>query len=136
MVIALTYVVGSVAILTLLTFVYVIEDIQGKRVFLTSLRLKLDGVAVFILTKLSAVISFFTNGFVRLLLHYGAHSVLKRILNFIRKLEKKVEDLVRQNKMVAKRIGSNKKRNHLDEIAEHKEETALSEKEKEERLSH
>jgi hypothetical protein len=46
-----------------------------------------------------------------------------------------VEELVRKNRRVAKTIRESKEKNHLDVIAEHKEEMMLSEKEREERLS-
>jgi hypothetical protein len=135
MIVALTYVGVSTIVLILLTIVYVIEDSKGHRVFLLSLRAKLDALFLFILRKLVAVRTFFTHGFMRILLHYGAHTILKRVLAALRRLEKRVEDLVRHNRKVAKDISAAKSKNHLDAIAEHKEETALSESQKEERLS-
>jgi hypothetical protein len=136
MVAALTYVGVSVAVLLFLTFVYVVEDIKGKRVFLTRTRSLFDVLLLGIIVKLSAVVSFFTHGFMRVLLHYGAHTVLKRVLAALRTLEKRVEDLVRHNRKVVKDISAAKTRTHLDAIAEHKEEVALSEKQKEQMRSH
>lgn len=136
MVVALTYVAFSLVALALLTFVYVVEDIKGKRVFLLSLRVKLDSLLLMLLRKFQQVAFSFTNGFMRLLLHYGAHSVLKRVLALIRKLEMKVEELVRHNRKVAKDISAVKVRNHLDAIADHKQEVALSETKKDEMRAH
>lgn len=136
MITALTYVAGSVIFLSLLTFVYVIEDIKGERVFLIGVRSGLDKLLAAIVAKILSITSFFGNSFVRLLLHYGVHSILKRILATLRRLEKKVEDLVRQNRQVAKGIQIAKTRTHLDAIAEHKEEVALTPKEKAKMLSH
>lgn len=136
MVAALTYVGVSVAVLLLLTLVYVVEDIKGRRVFLVRARTLFDSFLLVLRSKLASIIAFFTHGFMRVLLHYGAHTILKRILSTLRNLEKKVEDLVRQNKKVVKNISSTKTRTHLDAIAEHKEESALSDKEKEEMRSH
>jgi len=136
MIVALTYVAGSSIILILLTFIYVIEDFKGKRVFFVGFRAFLDKVLTACKVQLAKITSFFTNGFMRLLLHYGAHSLLKGVLAWLRALEKRVEDLVRQNRKIAKDIHAAKKRNHLDEIAEHKEETALSDTQREDRLSH
>ena len=136
MAVALTYVGFSLVALALLTFVYVVEDIKGKRVFLLSLRAKLDTLLSVLVTKFEQVAFSFTNGFMRLLLHYGAHSVLKRVLAVIRKLEMKVEELVRHNRKVAKDISAVKVRNHLDAIAEHKQEVALSETKKDEMRAH
>jgi hypothetical protein len=137
MVLALTYVAGSFITLLVLTFIYVVEDIRGKRVFLVSLRTKLDALLALALVKIEKFMYSFTNGFMRLMLHYGAHSILKRVLAVIRRLEAKVEDLVRRNRNIAKDIRSSlRPKNHLDEIAQHKEEVALSEKEKEALLTH
>ena len=136
MVAALTYVAVSVVILVVLTSIYVIEDIKDRRIFFLRFRAALDRLFVLLLAKLSEFISFFTHGFMRVLLHYGAHTILKRVLATLRTLEKRVEDLVRHNRKVAKDIHTAKNKTHLDEIAEHKEEVALSDSEKENMRSH
>ena len=136
MVAALTYVGVSMCVLAALTIVYVLEDIKGQRIFLQSARLWLDKALLALYARFSSIVSFFTHGFMRVLLHYGAHTILKRVLSALRKLEKRVEDLVRHNRKVVKDISAAKSRNHLDAIAEHKEEVALSEKEKKERRSY
>jgi len=136
MIAALIYVGCSVLFLTLLTLVYAIEDKKGQRIFLVGFRATLDKVFLFIKRKFSAVGTYFSNSLMRLLLHYGAHSILKRILNALRRLEARVEDLVRHNRKVARDIHAAKTRNHLDEIADHKEDVALSEKEKEKMRRH
>ena len=84
-----------------------------------------------LLNKVSKWLYGFANGFMRLLFHYGAHSILKRVLAGIRTLEARVENLVRANRKIAKDI-RNKTRTHLNDIADHKEEVALTDKEKEE----
>ena len=132
---ALTYVGCSITVLALLILLYTIEDIRGKRLFLDGFRQWLDRVCAFILSKLSQLLNFFGMKFVRLLIHYSLHGLLKRILGGLRKLEKKVEELVRKNRKIATEIQLSKTKNHLDAIAEHKEETALSEKQKEKLLS-
>ena len=137
MILALTYVACSFLTLMVLTFVYVVEDIKGKRIFLLSTRIKFDTVLALGLVKIEQFMYSFTNGFMRLMLHYGANSILKRVLAVIQKLEAKVEDLVRRNRSVAKSIRKSlRPKNHLDAIAEHKEEVALSEKEKKAMLTH
>ncbi len=128
---ALTYVGCSVTILVLLTFIYAVEDKKGHRVFLVRFRELLDKFLFAVKQKFSATGSYFNNSLMRLLLHYGAHSILKRVLNALRRLEERVENLVRHNRRVARDIHIAKTRNHLDEIADHKEEVALSEKQKE-----
>jgi hypothetical protein len=136
MIVALTYVAISFGVLLLLTFVYVVEDIKGERVFLVGVRDKLDILFVRILRKIELFMFSLSNGFVRLLLHYGAHSILKRILAFVRKLEMRIEELVRKNRRVAKSIGALRTSGHLGTLAEHKEEVSLTEKEKSDLLSH
>ena len=137
MVLALTYVACSFLTLMVLTFVYVVEDIKGKRIFLLATRTKFDVLLARGLVKIEQFMYSLTNGFMRLMLHYGAHSILKRVLAGIRKLEAKVEDLARRNRNIAKDIHKSlRPKNHLDAIAEYKEEVALSEKEKEALLTH
>ena len=135
MVLALAYVGGSIAVLLLLSLLYVIEDIKGTRIVLPRAREAFDRALLFMRQQLKASLLFFTHGFMRLLLHYGAHTVLKRLLSTLRSLEGRVEELVRKNRRVAKDIRASKEKNHLDAIAAHKEEVALSDKEREERLS-
>jgi hypothetical protein len=132
---ALTYVGVCLGVLIILTFVYVVEDIKGERVFLKGSRAWLDQIFEWILKRLAGVRTFFTHGFMRLLLHYSAHKVLKRLLTTLQRLEKKVEELVRRNRKVAKTI-KDAKENHLHAIAAHKEEVSLSEEQKEELRSH
>ena len=135
MIVALAYVGVSLAVLLLLTLLYVMEDIKGTRIVLPRLREAFDRALIFVQQKLRALLSFFTHGFMRLLLHYGAHTVLNRLLSALRTLEGRVEELVRKNRKLAKDIRTPKERNHLDAIAAHKEEVALSDEEREERLS-
>ncbi len=135
MIIALTYVGISVLVLLLLTVLYVVEDIQGKQVFLVQTRARFDMLLYMLLAKLQKWVSVFTTGFMRVLFHYGAHSILKRILSMLRRLEARVEHLVRQNRKVARDL-RNRARTHLDDIADHKAEVALSDKEKQKMLAH
>lgn len=132
---ALLYVGGSVVVLVLLTGIYTLEDIRNRRIVLVRLRESFDIILQRIAVKLGNGKSFFTHGFMRLMLHYGAHTILKRLLTTLRRMESRVEELVRKNRRVAKDIRAAKVKNHLDEIAQHKQEVALSEEEKEERLS-
>lgn len=135
MVLALTYVGISVATLLVLTFLYVLEDIHGGRVFLVRARTKLDELLVRMRITIETWFALFVAGFMRLLFHYGAHSILKRILATIQRLEGAVEELVRKNRKVARDIRTRTK-NHLDAIAQHKEDVALSPEEKEKMRSH
>jgi hypothetical protein len=132
MVVALTYVGVSITVLTVLTVVYVVEDVHGKRVFIPRVRETLDQGLYIVALKLRDISRFFTHGFVRLLLHYGAHTILKRILNTLRGWEHRVEELVRHNRKIAKDIRAQKGDPHLNAIAQHKQDVALTEIQKEE----
>ena len=94
MYVALTYVAVSIGALLFLTFIYVIEDVKGDRVFFLGLRNKLDRLLTSILNRIELFMLSLSTGIVRILLHYGAHSVLKQILAFIRSFEQRLEALV------------------------------------------
>lgn len=136
MVIALIYWVSSVVILVFLTAVYVVEDARGERIFLASAREQLDSLCRLVSLKVSYYSASFSHGFMRVLLHYSVHSVLSQILLTLQKLEKKLENLVRHNRKVAKDIHAIKTKGHLDAIARHQKETALSDTQKKEMRSH
>jgi hypothetical protein len=136
MYVALTYVAVSIGALLFLTFVYVVEDVKGDRVFFLGLRDKLDVLLTRVLKRIELFMLSLSTGFVRILLHYGAHSVLKRILAFIRSLEQRLEELVRKNRRIAKSLGAIRAKGHFGALADHKEEVALTEKEKTDLLSH
>jgi hypothetical protein len=112
MVAALTYVLVSIVVLIVLTFVYVIEDRKGERVFLLAYRQKLDEWISKAIALIERFMFSLSNGVVRLLLHYGAHSILKRVLAFIQNLEERVEDLVRKNRRIAKSISALRAKAH------------------------
>jgi hypothetical protein len=128
----------STGILLLLIFLYTAEDVRGRRILLSGVRSFFDRVLLGALAGLRRMVDAFNNSFMRLLLHYGVHSILKRILAALRHFEKRIEDLVRRNRTIARRIRASKEkgqRTHLDEIASHKEEVALTKEEREKRLN-
>ncbi len=129
MIVALTYVGGSFVTLVLLTVVYAIEDAKGRRIFLATVREKIDAFLISLSLQISSWFFSFGHGFMRLLFHYGAHSILKRVLTALQGLESHVEDLVRKNRKVARDI-RDRKRSHLTDIAAHKETVSLTTKQK------
>ncbi len=114
MFVAFTYVGVSLAILIVLTFVYVLEDIKGERIFFLKFRDILDEYLRKALAKIELFMFSLTNGVVRLLLHYGAHSILKRALASIRTLESRVEELLRKNRRIAKSISALRAKMHAE----------------------
>ena len=134
MIVALTYVGGSFITLILLTIVYAVEDAKGRRIFFATLREKIDRTLISLSHKISSWFFGFGHGFMRLLFHYGAHSILKRVLSALQGLEFRVEDLVRKNRKIARDI-RDKKQSHLTDVAIHKEAVSLSSQQKEEMKS-
>lgn len=105
------------------------ESAQNKRLVLSRLRSNLDTKIVFMQKRSNEWSGYFGTGSLRILLHYLAHQVLSVVLKIIKFSEKSLGKLRHRNKMVAKAV-KDRDRNHLDHIAEHKESTALSDKEK------
>jgi hypothetical protein len=134
---ALTYLGVSLGILLLLMVLYTIEDKKGGRIVLKGVRAALDALFLTILAWLTRLTKVFTHGFMRILLHYSLHRLLSRILHTLQVLEKKVENLVRHNRRVAKTIKEGtKEKTHLQAIAEHKEEVSLSDAQREHLKKH
>lgn len=133
---ALTYVGYSVGILLILTVLFIVEDRKGTKVVAVRVRNVLDAVLGKLAIKGSTHGYFFGKGFARLVFHYSMHGVLKRFLQFLKKWEQRVETMLHRNRTVAKQIQGEKQRTHLDEIADHKSETALTDSEKEQLRSH
>ena len=70
--------------------------------------------------------------FVRQFFHYSIHLILSGVLKITRYMERMLREIVRLNKKKAT-AGLEKKETHLDKIAAHKQESALSEPEKKKR---
>ncbi len=129
----LTYLGVSVAVLLALTALYFFEDVRGERIFLPRARNSFDAALQALGHRLGLSGIFFRDGFLRLIMHYSVHTVLATVLHFLRGLEQRIEHAVRRNRKAAKDIKVQKQnRTHLDEIAEHKTEVALSKKQKDE----
>jgi len=134
---ALIYLLCSVLAFVVIVGVFRLETARGgKRIVLVKLRTSLDAAVISVRSKISKVDTYLGRGFARLMLHYAAHGVLQRLLDFIGRTEQKVEHLLRRNKQVATDIRINKNKTHLDKIAEHKQEVALTEEQKLKMRSH
>ncbi|MFT5849215.1 MAG: hypothetical protein ACI9H6_000015 [Patiriisocius sp.] len=134
---ALIYLAGSVAILMILIGIFRVEDArEGKLVLLSKSRLFFSKVVSYVGRKLYSLDTYIGKGFARIMLHYAVHGLLERVLNVLKGTQGRVESLLHRNKQVVKEISKDKKRNHLDEIADHQQETALSEAQKKKMRSH
>ncbi len=124
-------------IVTLFIFIgllvfYSFEDKKGRRIFLRNLRIKVDDTLRHIKHKLvlrSVKTAHQTSLF---LAHHGLQLILKKLLKLVRSIESKLDRLIKRFKRRAKKIPSAKRsgRNHLDDIADHKEASALSHEQK------
>ena len=125
---ALIYFSASLVILIFLSVLYRIEDIRGKRVVLSRIRSLTDIGLITTFTTLRQLRHRVWDGFVHIVLRYGVHTFLGATLAFLKGLEQRVEIAVRRNRQAVR--SGKRVRNHLDEIADHKESVALSEEEK------
>ncbi|PIR85681.1 hypothetical protein COU14_03135 [Candidatus Kaiserbacteria bacterium CG10_big_fil_rev_8_21_14_0_10_44_10] len=127
------YIMAVSGVLSLiLFFIYKAEAAQGKRIFLVRFRQHLDSE---LLKRSASWIrwkKYFGASSLRLFLHYLLHQGLSASLFVINFLERRLNNLRRKNKIIAKVVSSDSE-NHLHHIAEHKKSTALSDEEKEDR---
>ena len=133
---ALVYLGGSLASAAVFVLLYLVEDAKGHRIFLSSFRSWLDKMLARLFAATAHFLTFYGKAFIRLLFHYGAQALLKKMLNFLHSIEKKVENLVRKNKMVAREINIHRVKTHLDELSEHKQDSALTQKQRDKMQLH
>ena len=132
----LILIISTIA-LVVLTGVFRVEDARGGAlVLLGGVRRGFDRLIRAVSFKLATWHPYLGRGFLRLLFHYFAHTVLDRLLAAARWIETRLERLVRRNRQVAKKIDAEKRQTHLDMIAAHKAETALTERPKQKLRSH
>lgn len=121
---------GSIVSLILYMLFLKAENIQGRRLFLVGLRLKLDNLLTNIFSALSKFSNFISGKVIRLSIHFIVHQVLVIILSILKFLESHISKLQWRNRILARRVRLTETKNHLDLIAEHQEENALTDKEK------
>ena len=125
---ALIYLACSALTLSIIAGVFRVEDARGgKRVALSTVRHLFDRFVWWLHACVVRVQEYVRHSMARLFFHYVAHRILKRLYAITHTLETKAEELLRQNKRTARRIGAHKQaRSHLDEIADHKQKTSLT----------
>lgn len=118
----------STVMLVLLSVLYAAEDARGGRIVAPRLRNTLDKMLRYFITVAVLSVLWVWNGLVRLVLRYGVYQMLGALLNYLINLEQKIERTIFRHKETDDR--GERPRNHLDEIADHKESIALSDDEK------
>ena len=122
--------VGSGVALLLFSLFLKAENIQNRRLFLVGLRDKFDRGLLALYRSLSRFSNFLSGKILRLSIHFIVHQVLVVILAILKFLESHISRLQWRNRISARRVRLTETKNHLDLIAEHQEENALTDKEK------
>ena len=127
---ALTTLVVSLATFLLLAVFTQQERRRGKRFFATRARAWLDRIVDGGSRLLLKKIDHFIKYIVQLSWYYGLHSLLKGLLKGMIAVYTYFEDLFERNRVHTKQLRAEKKQlgkyNHLRQIANHRQETALS----------
>lgn len=124
---ALILVAGSALLLTILSSLFVVEDRRGGRVVLVSVRTYFDRLCLYLFSFGRRILLAIWRGFLGLVLEHGYRLVVK-LVDYLKGIEQRVEHAVLRNYHAAHK--ERRSRTHLDEIADHKESTALSEEDK------
>ena len=126
--VALVCFIASTIVLLLLSTLYIYEDTQGHRVFLISLRSLLDRSLAALFGWTVRIVGSVWRWLVRFVLRYGVYRFLSIVVSYLKYWEQQVEDIVLRNRRQVRKERTT--RTHLDDIAEHKQSVALTEKEK------
>jgi len=124
----LIYFGASTVMLVLLTVLYVSEDARGGRIIFPRFRRWLDKFLKYVITIVLGTILWVWDALVRLILRYGVYQMLGALVNYLINLEQRIEKTIFRQRDISDR--TDRPRNHLDEIADHKESIALSPDEK------
>ncbi len=130
MFISLFVFIGSAVALIFYTLFLKAENIQGRRLALAGVRHKLDNGLASVVGGLSKVSNYVSSRVIRLTIHFIVHQFLVIILSILKFLESHISRLQWRNRILARRVRLTETKNHLDLIAEHQEENALTDKEK------
>ena len=131
---AVTFSAVSIGFFSLMLTVVHLEQKRGKRFFAGGLRSWLDRVISGTETRLATSWNHFIRYIVQLNWYYSIHSVLKAILQAMQFSYFSFEKLFERNRARAKKLRAERREinqlSHLSQVAEHKEETSLTESQK------
>lgn len=106
------------------------ERRRGRRFFAVGVRAWLDGVVETLGERLAKGTDYFVRYFVQLNWYYSIHSVLRTLLRGLVTVYTYFENLFERNRKRTKKLRREKhelsEHNHLQQMAKHKEETALT----------
>jgi hypothetical protein len=130
MIVAATAFTISIFVLILLLALINKERRQNRRFFAVNFRSWLDKKIGKIETWLANSYDHFVKYVVQLHWYYSLHSLLKTLLKFLVAFYTYFEDIFESNRLKAKKLRAEKKqlgeKNHLQHMADHKEDTSLT----------
>ncbi len=135
---------GVLAVLWLLwSYLVGVETERGSRVFLPRVRIFLDRLVSATARLVAGVVRYIDRHIIRLSWYYSLHSFLQAALRVVVSIYDYLESWFHQNRARARALRAERRTGrgespvavktsptHLAEIAEHKEQTALTEKQK------
>ncbi len=131
---AVTFSAISIGVFLLVLIVIYREQKRGRRFFAARLRGWLDVKVATLEHGVERSWRHFVKYIVQLNWYYSIHSVLKAILKTIQVFYFSFEKIFERNRMRAKKLRAERRQinelNHLHQMAEHKEETALTDSQK------
>ena len=129
MTLSLTLALGSAVTLLLLIVLFKAEAARGERVVLGGARAGLDHLVIGIGNVFERIFGHFRAGVFRATFHYMLHQVLGIVITGLTKAQRKLFLLYERHTRISRQI-QKEHETHLDAIAAHKEETALTETQK------
>lgn len=129
---ALTTFLTSVFVFVVLVIFTQQERRRGRRLFASAVRVRMDAFLRQLHTQVARSISHFMRYMVQLNWYYSIHSVLRTILRVTVAIYTFFEDVFERNRKRAKELRAEKRqlseRNHLQQMAVHRVDTALTPK--------
>lgn len=127
---AVTFFAMSIGVFTLMLILVQVERSRGKRLFAATVRSWLDTKIGAFEAWLMRTWKHFVRYVVQLNWYYSIHSVLKTVLLTIQVFYASFEKIFERNRNRTKKLRMEKRQlntvNHLSQMAEHKEDTALT----------
>lgn len=136
MTVALSIAGASFLLLIFFSRLFSIEQRNGRRFLLAGLRGHLDDGLMRVMNVVHRFIVYIIKYIITLSWYYSMHATLKLVLQFLAGLYYMVEKLLHHNRDNARRIRKDKKqaqRSHLQVLADHKDDTKLTELQKKKR---
>ena len=123
----------SFILLVCLSRLFTLEKRAGKRFVLATTRFALDNIIVAFTDAVHRFFVYVTKYVITLSWYYSLHAFLGVTLKFLASIYYMVENITHRNRDKARKIRQERKqsnRTHLEQLADHKDETKLTEQQK------